>query len=736
MAGDATPAEAPERARLERALKDAEARFVTLLGSVDAAFCVVEMIFDARQEAVDYRFVEVSGAFAAQTGLADARGKCIRELVPTIEPVWIAICAAVDRTRQSARFNSIVAGLDQRWFEGTAFATGEPQQHRVAICFNNIKEKRQAESTLKQANANLEKALADSALIADALFNEKERAQVTLNSIGDAVICTNVAGEVTYLNGAAERLTGWTSADAVGRRLEGVFQIIEAESRAVIPNPMALATAQNKVVSLPPLCILVRRDATELSIEDSTAPIHDRHGKITGAVMVFHDVSAARNLSRQLSHQAAHDSLTDLPNRSLLNYRLAEAVSTVHRHKSSLAILYLDLDRFKHINDSLGHVIGDRLLQSVALRLTECVRAADTVSRLGGDEFVILMTDIARDQEAAALAEKVLQALRAPYVLDEHELHVSASIGIALCPRDGADAEALLRNADSAMYEAKERGRNNFQFYRKDLNASATARQSLESALRHAIARRELELYYQPIMEIRSGVMSGAEALVRWRHPELGFTLPARFIGIAEESGLIVPIGHWVLREACSRTKAWQAAGNPRLRMAVNVSAVELRSKAFVEGVAAVLRETGLDPAFLELELTETFLMEDSESTAVVLKELKGLGVHLALDDFGTGYSSLSYMRRFPIDALKIDRSFVSDLTTDADDASVVSAVITMGKSLHMRVVAEGVETREQFSFLESHECPEAQGYFFSRPVASEQFAALMRQGIAPAGAR
>jgi diguanylate cyclase (GGDEF)-like protein/PAS domain S-box-containing protein len=720
-----------ERARLALALKDAEARYATLIGSVDAAFCVVEMIFDAHQQAVDYRFVEVNRAFATHTGLADARGKSIRELVPTIEQNWIETFATVDRTLESARFDSIVADLDQRWFEGTAFPTGDPHQHRVAVFFNNVKDKRQIESTLKQLNANLERAASESALIEEALYNEKERAQVTLNSIGDAVICTNVDGDVTYLNGAAERLTGWQGADAVGRRLEEVFHIIEAESRAVIPNPMALATAQNKVVGLPPLCILVRRDATELSIEDSAAPIHDRHGKVTGAVMVFHDVSAARTLSRQLSHQAAHDSLTDLPNRSLLNDRLAQALSAVQRHHTSLAILYLDLDRFKHINDSLGHAIGDRLLQTVALRLTECVRGSDTVSRLGGDEFVIVLIDIDDDKDAARGAEKVLQSLRAPYVLDDHELHVSASIGIAICPHDGTEVEALLRNADSAMYEAKDRGRNNFQFYRKDLNASAIARQSLESDLRHAVERRELDVHYQPIMDVHSGAMSGFEALLRWRHPKHGFTLPARFMAIAEESGLIVPIGHWVLREACSRTKAWQTAGLPRLRLSVNVSAVELRSKDFVGGVAAVLRETGLDPAFLELELTETFLMQDSKSTAVVLKSLKSLGLHLALDDFGTGYSSLSYMRRFPIDALKIDRSFVSDLTTDADDATVVNAVIHMGKSLHMRVVAEGVETRDQLSFLERHDCPEAQGFFFSHPLEPDQFATLLRQGAA-----
>jgi diguanylate cyclase (GGDEF)-like protein/PAS domain S-box-containing protein len=571
-------------------------------------------------------------------------------------------------------------------------------------------------------------AVIDRAAIAEALFDEKERAQVTLNSIGDAVVCTDIEGQVSYLNVAAERLTGWPKEEAIGRPLEEVFRIIDSETRAALPNPMSIATQQNRIVGLPPTCILIRRDEFESAIEDSTAPIHDRHGKVTGAVMVFHDITAARTLALKLAYYGQHDSLTDLPNRILLNDRLTQAISIAQRHKASLAVLYLDLDRFKHINDSLGHPVGDRLLQSVALRLSECVRASDTVSRLGGDEFVILLAEISQAQDAAACADKLLQAVRLPYVLDSHELHVTASIGIGIYPGDGTDVEALLQNADSAMYEAKDRGRNNYQFYRMDLNSSVNERQSIESGLRHAIERHELELHYQPIVSVATGSIAGAEALIRWQHPTFGFALPARFISIAEESGLIVPIGQWVLREACRQANAWHQKGRPLLRLAVNISAVELRSKEFVAGVAAILAETGFDPRCLELELTETFLMQDSKATAVVFDDLKALGVQIALDDFGTGYSSLSYMRRFPIDTLKVDRSFVGNITTDADDASVVSAVINMGRSLHMRVVAEGVETREQFLFLEERNCTEVQGYHFSHPLSAEKFAELPHQ--------
>jgi diguanylate cyclase (GGDEF)-like protein/PAS domain S-box-containing protein len=569
--------------------------------------------------------------------------------------------------------------------------------------------------------------LIDRAAIVEALFNEKERAQVTLNSIGDAVISTDVAGRVSYLNAVAEQLTGWDQAAAVGRPLEEVFQIIEAADRSAIADPMKAATLQNKTLALPPTCILIRRDGAESAIEDSVAPIHDRRGQVTGAVMVFRDVSKARALSQRLVHLAQHDVLTDLPNRDLLHDRLSHAMQIARRHQKPLAVLYLDLDRFKHINDSLGHMIGDRVLQAVALRLSECVRASDTVSRLGGDEFTVVAADLQDIRDAARCADKVLSAVRVPYVIDGHELHVTASIGIVLYPEDGVEVEALLQNADSAMYEAKDRGRDNYQFYRSDLNTAATEYKVLEAGLRQALQRGELELHYQTITDLATGGITGVEALIRWRHPQLGVVLPKQFIPVAEETGLIVPIGNWALREACRQAKAWQDGGLGSIRLAVNVSTVELRSRDFASGVGIILAQTGLDARCLVLELTETFLMEDSKATALVLVALKALGVQLALDDFGTGYSSLSFVRRFPIDVLKIDQSFVRDLSTDEGDASVVSAVISLGKSLHMRVVAEGVETLEQVTFLEQHGCPEAQGYYFNRPMPAASVPGLLR---------
>jgi diguanylate cyclase (GGDEF)-like protein/PAS domain S-box-containing protein len=562
----------------------------------------------------------------------------------------------------------------------------------------------------------------------DALFKEKERAEVTLNSIGDAVMSTDEWCCVTYLNVVAENLTGWLRTEAAGRPLEEVFHIIDATTREPVANPMALAIRENRTVGLTPNCLLVRRDGVEAAIEDSAAPIHDRRGLVTGAVMVFHDVSTARALSLRMSYLAQHDGLTELPNRILLNDRLAQSMALVHRHKQKLALLFLDLDHFKHVNDSLGHAIGDRLLQSVAKRLHACVRSSDTVSRQGGDEFVILLSQVMHAQDAGISAEKILLALSKPHRIDEHDIHITGSIGIVTYPDDGTAAEVLLQNADFAMYQAKDSGRSNYQFFQAELNVTAIERQAIDNGLRHAIEHDEFVLHYQPKVNLATGTISGVEALIRWRHPLRGLLYPSQFISVAEEFGLIVPIGRWVLREGCRQAKAWQDSGLPPMQIAINVSAVELRTKNFAEGVRTVLKETGLEPRYLELELTETFLMQDTQSTAVVLEALKDMGVQIALDDFGTGYSSLSYMRRFPIDTLKIDQSFVRNLATNADDASIVSAVINMGSSLHMRVVAEGIETLEQLAMLREQRCPEGQGFYFSRPVIAEDIAPLLKR--------
>jgi diguanylate cyclase (GGDEF)-like protein len=489
---------------------------------------------------------------------------------------------------------------------------------------------------------------------------------------------------------------------------------------------MDLAIRENKAVGLTANCILVRRDGYECAIEDSAAPIHDRDGQVTGAVIVFHDVSMARAMVLEMSHLAQHDALTDLPNRLMLNDRLAQAISLARRNRYQLAVLFLDLDGFKHINDSLGHSVGDKLLQSVAARLSACVRKSDTVSRQGGDEFVILLPEVTHAADAAVSAEKIIAEVKRVHSIGEHNLHITVSIGVSTYPDNGEDAEALIKNADTAMYHAKQGGRDNFRFFRPDMGLNAVERQSLEGQLRYALERQELLLHYQPKVNFKTGAITSVEALVRWQHPGRGLLIPEQFLTIAEDTGMIVPIGQWVLCEACRQMREWLDAGLLAVPVAVNISSLEFRSEQFSEGVQAALKSARLDPRYLELELTETVLMRNAESTAYALKELKAIGVRLAVDDFGTGYSSLSYLTRFPIDTLKLDQSFIQDIVAGSDDAIVVSAVISMGKGLRHRVIAEGIETLEQLTFLKANGCDEGQGYYFSRPISAQQFASLL----------
>ena len=566
-------------------------------------------------------------------------------------------------------------------------------------------------------------------IMEEALFAEKERAQVTLNCIGDAVVCTDVTGNIDFLNLVAEKMTGWSWQEAAGKPMAEVFRILDATSHETTPNPMELAVGQNRTVHLPSNCILIRRDGFEIPIEDSVSPIHDREGQATGAVIVFRDVSAARAMALEIVHSAQHDFLTGLPNRLLLNDRVSQAIAFAQRHAKKVAVLFLDLDGFKHINDSLGHPIGDRLLQSISKRLVDCVRGSDTVSRQGGDEFVVLLSEVEQSEDAAITAGRMLRAVAEGHSIGQHDLHITTSIGVSVYPDDGKDAETLIKNADTAMYQAKENGRQSYQFFKPAMNVRAVERQSIEESLRRALERRGFSLHYQPKINLRTGEITGAEALIRWTHPTRGPVPPAQFIPVAEECGLILPIGNWVLREACKQAQAWTDAGLPSPTMAVNISAMEFRDEHFLEGVFAILKDTDLDPGSLELELTESVLMKRAASTESILKALRARGVRVAVDDFGTGYSSLSYLRKFPIDALKIDQSFVRQITSAPDETTIVTAIISMGRSLKLRVIAEGVETQEELAFLQAHQCDEAQGYYLSRPVLPQQFAKLLETG-------
>jgi diguanylate cyclase (GGDEF)-like protein/PAS domain S-box-containing protein len=561
----------------------------------------------------------------------------------------------------------------------------------------------------------------------EALFNEKERAQATLNCIADAVICTDMSGNITFFNPVAGGMVGWPLKEAAGRHLTEVFRIMDATTREAILDPMAKAASENLAGNLPLNCVLIHRDGHEVFIEDSVAPIHDREEKVTGAVIVFRDVTAARAQSEQMAHLAEHDSLTGLPNRLLFSDRVGQAISLARRHGGQAAILFLDLDGFKQVNDSLGHTVGDKLLQSVAKCLLACVRDPDTVSRHGGDEFAILLQDLSRPENAAATAGRILRGLGEVHSVDGHQLHVTASIGVSIYPDDGFNAETLIANADTAMYWAKKNGSECCQFYSPELNICALEKQLTRADLRLAMERSELTLHYQPKVDLKTGAFIGAEALSRWNHPTRGTIAPGQFIPLAEESGLILPIGAWVFDEACKQARAWAEAGMPAKTMAVNISGVQFQTEDFLDGLFAAFNRNGLDPRVMELDVPESVLMHDPERTALILKSLRDKGVHVSVDNFGTGNSSLTNLQELPVDAIKIDRSFVRQITTVPGGTAAVEAFIGMARSLDLRVIAQGVETAEDLEFLWEHDCDEAQGNFFGRPVPPDQLTKLLR---------
>lgn len=624
---------------------------------------------------------------------------------------------AVRRTRAAAPHIPLVviSGLDDE-----SMALQALQQGAQDYLLKGQIEPRELQRSLRYA--------VERKYIEETLFSEKERAQATLRCIGDAVVSTDIHGNVTFLNLVAEQMTGWTLQEAFGRPMAEIFRLVDATTHEPIPNPMERAVLQNQTEHIPQNSALVHRDGIEIPVEDSASPIRDHNGRSTGGVIVFRNVSAARVMTQQMAYAAAHDFLTGLPNRLLLNERIQQAISLATRNNYKIAILYLDLDGFKHINDSLGHSMGDKVLQSVAKRLLTCIRDPDTVSRQGGDEFLVLLSEVEHPDGSAIVAKRMLNQLAKVHTIDQRDFHLDVSIGVSVFPDDGLDAETLIKCADIAMYQAKENGRQSYQFFTPAMNARAMRRQSIEENLRLALDRKEFEVYYQPKVNLKSGVIVGAEALLRWTHPTLGSISPDQFIPIAEDCGLILPIGAWVLREACLQAQIWMDEGLSEMSMAVNVSALQFRDPNFLINLFTTLSETGLDPRHLEIEVTEGILMRRAEFSTSILKSLRDKGVRVAIDDFGMGYSSLSYLRKFPLDSLKIDQSFVRQMTTESDDSTIVRAIIDMGQNLKLRVIAEGIETAKELTFLQAYQCDEGQGYYFSRPVPAKDFGKLLKE--------
>jgi diguanylate cyclase (GGDEF)-like protein/PAS domain S-box-containing protein len=465
-------------------------------------------------------------------------------------------------------------------------------------------------------------------------------------------------------------------------------------------------------------------------ISISGEPVFDSSGAFRGYRGVGKDISERKQDEERIHFLANHDALTSLPNRAMFSDVLSLAIQNARRYNRNFAVLFIDLDRFKNINDTLGHEAGDKLLQEMGTRLSHTVRSSDVVARLGGDEFVVLVQEVAEPKQVAAVARKILSALVEPTVIQGQECRVTASIGVCMYPSEAQNEQALMKNADIAMYRAKEDGKNNYKFYSEEINIHTFERMALETSLRRGLERNEFFLHYQAKLDLNTKKITGVEALVRWQHPDLGVVPPDQFIPLAEDTGLIVPIGKWVLNTACAQNVAWQREGLPPLCMAVNLSARQFADEDLVEDIADALESSGMKPELLELELTENYVIQNAERAGRVLGEIKKIGARLAIDDFGVGYSSLTHLKRFPIDTLKVDRSFIRDLPQDPEDKAITEAIIAMGKSLNLTVVAEGVETLEQQTFLRDHACDEMQGFFFSKPIPSDQFAALLRERI------
>ncbi len=543
----------------------------------------------------------------------------------------------------------------------------------------------------------------------------------TTNLTGDIIVRMDKDGILIFANDAACEFLGKPREELLG-----------TDSRAFVHPEDAKSVTQalrDMIRSKALVQGFTTRYVTPMGariVEWNAYPIFDEKGGYAGMQGTGRDITERKQVEDRIKYLAYHDILTGLPNRALLEERLTRALIRARRGKRSLAVMLINLDRFKFVNDAVGHAMGDQLLQKVAERLAGLVRQGDTIARVGSDEFGLLMPQISEPEDAPRAAERILEGLRRPWGLAAHEFHVTGGIGIAMYPSDGEDAETLLRNADTAMYRAKEQGGDSFQVFAPSMNAHLLARVGLESDLRRALEREEFVLHYQPQVNIHTHQIVGVEALVRWQHPDRGLVPPDEFIPLAEETGLIVPLGEWVLRTACAQNRAWQGQGLPSVRVAVNLSARQFHQLNLAEMVAAVLKEMDLEPQWLELEITESTAMRDVDFTIKMLNTFREMGVHVSIDDFGTGYSSLSYLRRFPIDAVKIDRSFVRDVTVDPDDAAIVSAVIGLAHSMNLRAIAEGVETEQQLAFLREQQCHEAQGYLFSRPVPAEAFEKIL----------
>jgi len=683
-----------ERKQAEEMQQQAHARLTTVISSLDAVVYIADM------ETCEVLFINEH----ARKVLGDIVGKtCWSSLQDCLDGPC-SFCTNDKLVDSQGRPTGTYVWefqntLDGRWYEcrDTAIPWVDGRLVRMEIA-TDISERKENELLLRKLSQAVEQSPA-------------------------AVIITDLNAAIEYVNPKFTEITGYNAAELIGEnpRILQSGEMDQSIFRHLWNHLLAGEEWQGELLNR-------HKDGHLFWERAQISPLRDAQGKITHYIAVKEDITIQKRYERELEYQANHDALTGLANRTLLTDRLERAIRYAQRSQRLVVALLLDLDRFKIINDSLGHAVGDEILCLVAQRLTATVRDTDTVCRFGGDEFVILLAEVASVEDIRLVAEKILQAIAHPYQIGEQQFNLTASMGISLCPQDGHSGDVLIRNADSAMYAAKRSGRP-YSFYDAQMSSHLRNTLELENALRKALENKELTLHYQPKVDLKTGRINGCEALLRWHHPELGLVSPGQFIPLAEETGLIVPIGTWVLEEACRQSLAWQAAGLSPLRIAVNLSARQLQKGDLATIVSTLLHQTGLDPALLELELTESMLMDDPLRAQVILRELKDLGVSLSLDDFGTGFSSLNYLRRFPVDSLKIDQSFIHDVSIDASGASVVTSIIDIAHNLNLSAIAEGVETQGQCDFLITNNCDAMQGYLFSKPLPALEFEALLRTG-------
>lgn len=693
------------RKQAERELRESEGRMRTILAAMREGV----IMYDANGRVIltntaARRLFGLGSEEAFPDAGEPQQSRCLREDGSPCPPNEMPNVRAMNAGRAA----SAVIGLDWRdgsrvWLQGRAEPLmRDPLTGRspVVLTVNDITAQRRAEEELRLA-------------------------ATVFDSSVEAIMITDSRRRILSVNKAFSDLTGFPPAAVLGQT-----PAILVSSKQGLAHYDGIWREASETGSWQGEVWQRRRDGSEFPEWLSIGAVKDRANAITHYVAVFSDITERKANEARIAFLAHHDPLTALPNRTLFQDRLEQALARAERSGSLLALLFLDLDRFKTINDSLGHLAGDRLLQAVAERLLHCVRDTDTICRQGGDEFIVVLADIGDAEVPARIAEKILRRLAEPFEVDGHVLGTSFSIGIAVYPHDGRSSDVLMKNADTAMYHAKEAGRNTYRFFTEQMNANALERLQMENQLRLSLERQELLLHYQPLVRIDTGEVVGVEALIRWQSDELGFVPPSQFIPVAEECGMIVPIGRWVLRQACEHAKAWQEQGQRELAVSVNISALQFRRDNIVQAVMEVLRDTGLPARSLELELTESLLMVHADEATETLQRLKSFGVRLSIDDFGTGYSSLSYLRRFAVDRLKIDQSFIRDMADDPDDAAIVRAVVQMGKTLKLEVLAEGVESRAQAEYLLREGCREAQGYFFCPPVTQEGLLAVLAGGI------